>query len=113
MLAAIGLYGVLSYSVSSRMREFAVRLALGAAPARIARLVLRRGVSLVGLGLAAGVTASLAIVATVRAIPDSLRPDLLTMAATSALLVTVALLACLVPAVRVTRVSPAAALRHD
>jgi predicted lysophospholipase L1 biosynthesis ABC-type transport system permease subunit len=75
--------------------------------------VLRRGASLVGWGLAAGAIASLAIVATVRAVPDSLRPDPLTMAATAARLATVALLACLVPALRVTRVSPSAALRHD
>jgi predicted permease len=111
VLAAIGLYGVMAYSVSSRTREFAVRLALGADPGRVARLVVGRGGRLALLGVAAGVVAAFTIVAAVRTLPASLRPDPVTLAVAAALLVGIALLASLVPARRVTRVSPSTALR--
>ncbi len=113
VLAAIGLYGVISYSVTSRTREFAVRLALGSDPSRVARLVLGRGLRLTGLGLVVGSAAALGSVPLMRRVSSLFAPDIATVAAILVLLVVIALVACLMPALRVARVNPAIALRHD
>ncbi len=113
VLAAIGLYGVISYSVTSRTREFAVRLALGSDPSRVAQLVLGRGLRLAGLGLVVGSAAALGSVPLIRRVSSFFAPDIATVAAILVLLVVIALVACLMPALRVARVNPAIALRHD
>jgi putative ABC transport system permease protein len=113
VLTAIGLYGVISYGVSSRIREFAVRLALGSDPSGVARLVLGRGLRLTAAGLALGVTATLALLPALRHLSSLFAPDVATVGAIAVLLVAIAVAACLVPAIRVARVNPSAALRHE
>jgi predicted permease len=113
VLATIGLYGVISYGVSSRSREFAVRLALGSDPAGLARLVLVRGARLATIGLVLGAIGAVSLLPLLRGLPGSVRPDVTTFLAISALLMAVAFFACLVPALRVAAVNPATALRHD
>ncbi len=112
-LSAIGLYGVISYGVSSRTREFAVRLAIGSDPSGVARLVLERGLRLTAAGLIVGIGGTLAIVPFLRRLSALFTPDALTLGAIVMLLVTISLMACLVPALRVSRLNPATALRHD
>jgi putative ABC transport system permease protein len=112
LLAAIGLHGVIAYNVTSRMREFAVRLALGADPADLTRLVVRRALWLAGAGLAGGVLAALAVAPSLQALPIGPAGPVI-YAAIGTLLVGVALLASIVPAMRVARVNPATALRHE
>jgi putative ABC transport system permease protein len=113
VLTAIGLYGVISYNVTSRMREFAVRLALGSDPLGLSRLVVGRGARLAGAGLAGGIVAALSLALLTPNIPVFRSAGPATYAAVSALLLIVTLVACLVPALRVARVNPATALRHD
>jgi putative ABC transport system permease protein len=113
VLATIGLYGVISYGVTSRSREFAVRLALGSDPAALARLVLVRGARLAAIGLALGAVAALSLLPVFRGVPAGIRPDVATFAAIAALLLAISFVACLVPAIRVAAVNPATALRHD
>ena len=113
VLAAIGLYGVISYTVTSRTREFAVRLALGSEPIRLAQRVLARAAGLAGAGLAAGIVVALAVTPSLRNLSADLGGDPLTYAAIAALLLALALAASVVPAIRVARVNPATALRHD
>ena len=113
VLAAIGLYGVISYSVTSRTREFAVRLALGSAPMGLAWRLLARAAALAGAGLAAGILAALAVTPSLRKLSANLGGDPATYAAIAALLLALALAACVLPAIRVTRVNPATALRHE
>jgi putative ABC transport system permease protein len=115
VLASIGLYGVASYAVSQRTREIGVRMALGAKPSAVLRLVLGHGVLLVGCGLVAGLAIALALT---WAVPAGLLPnvsvrDPLTFAGTSLLLATVALVASYIPARRATRIDPLLALRAD
>ena len=112
-LAAIGLYGVISYGVASRTREFAVRLALGSEPTGVAQLVLRSGLRLATAGLLLGIAAGLGVLPVLRRVSTLFIPDALTFTAIVALLLTIAIAACLVPAVRVACVNPATALRHD
>jgi predicted permease len=113
VLAAIGLYGVISYNVTSRTREFAVRLALGSEAAGLMRLVVSRGVRLAGAGLTVGVVTALALVVLVPGLPvaRSLGPAVYLGVSTS--LFGLALLACVIPALRVAGVNPATALRQD
>jgi predicted permease len=113
LLAAIGLHGVIAYNVTSRIREFAVRLALGADPAALTRLVVRRALMLVGTGLAGGLLCALAVTPLLSSLPVGAAAGPLVYAAIVAVLVAVALLASLVPAVRVARVNPANALRAE
>jgi predicted permease len=113
LLAAIGLYGVISYNVTSRTREFAVRLALGSDPGGLARLVVGRAVLLTSVGLAGGILAALLVTPVVRSLPIGAGSGPGAYAVISVVLVAIALLASVVPAVRVARVNPATALRHE
>jgi ABC-type antimicrobial peptide transport system permease subunit len=113
LLAAIGLFGVISYNVSSRMREFAVRLVLGSNPADLARLVLGRAIRLAATGLVLGAVCALATLPLLRKLPAAIDPDAATFAIIAGLLLAVAVVSCLVPAIRVRALNPASALRRD
>ncbi len=114
LLAAIGVYGVISYSVAQQTRELGVRLALGAQPGNILGLVLRRGLTLAAIGLVVGIGASLAATRLMASLLyDVSATDPLTFATVGALLVVVALAACWIPARRAMRVDPVIALRCD
>jgi predicted permease len=113
-LSAFGLYGVLAFRVTERTREIGVRMALGAGPGEVARLVLRRGgvLSLTGAGI--GVVAALASVRLLRSLLYGVPlGDPLAFAGASSLLILVGLAASFLPARRATRLDPLLALRHD
>ncbi len=112
LLASVGLYGVLSYTVTQRSREIGVRIALGATRSDVLRLVLGRGAILTGLGLVAGGAGAWATTRAMRSFLYGVAPtDPVTFTAVVAILMSVGLLACLVPAVRATRMNPLAVLR--
>jgi putative ABC transport system permease protein len=112
IIASAGLFGVLSYTVTQRQRELAVRTALGARSGDIVRLVLREAVVLVGVGLTLGIAASLASVTYLSSLLYGVSPDdWINVAAVSLLTAGVALLACLIPALRAARVDPLLAMR--
>ena len=115
VLASVGLYGVASYSVTQRTREIGVRMALGAQSSTVLRLVLARGLLLVGIGLATGIAVAfvLSVVIPADLLTHVGARDPLTFAATSALLGGVALIASFIPAWRATRIDPLVALRTD
>jgi predicted permease len=111
-VAVVGVFGLLSYTVSLRRREMGIRMAVGARPADVRRLVLRQGMALVGAGLAAGVAGALALSHALAGILYGVgATDPLTFAAVPAALALVALLACDLPARRAARVEPSATLR--
>jgi putative ABC transport system permease protein len=111
-LAAVGLYGVISYAVGQRTREIGIRIALGAQEGDILRLVVRLGVGLAmfGVGLAAAVALSRLLTGLLFGITPT---DPVTYFAVAAMLVSVALLASYIPALRATRIDPMAALRYE
>jgi len=112
ILAAVGLYGVLAYSVAQRMREFGVRIALGANGRRIRRMVLRQVATLFAIGAAIGLVAALGIGRAAASLLFGLEGnDPVAMSAAAALLGAVAVVAGVAPAVRASRVDPAQALR--
>src|SRR5690606_11919045 len=114
MLGAIGLYGVMSYTVAQRTREFGVRIALGAQAADVGSLVLRHATLLVGIGLAAGLAAALALTRLMSALLYGVSAsDMVTFGSVAVLLALVALVASLVPVVRAARVDPLDALRVE
>ena len=114
VLAVIGIYGVMAYSVAQRTHEFGVRIALGAQPRDVLFLVLRAGVRLVIVGLAIGIPAAFAMGRGLGGLLYGVNPsDPLTFIAIPLLLGSVALLATTVPARRATRVEPIVALRND
>jgi len=114
VLAMLGVYGILAYSVAQRTIEFGVRMALGASPGNIAALVLRLGVVLVGLGMAGGLAGYLALSRVVATLLYATPPtDPAMLVAAPLALGLVALGACLMPALRATRVEPVVALRQD
>ncbi len=112
-LAAMGLYGVVSYSVTSRMREFAVRLALGSEPSRLARMVLGGAIQLVAIGLGVGALGAMLAAPSLRRVSEHLDADPIAFGTVAILLLAMGIGACLVPALRVATVNPAAALRHE
>ena len=113
-LGAIGIYGLLAYVVAQRLRELGIRMALGARQGQILRLVMGQGVRLVLLGLALGVVAYLAAGRVLaHLVVDLNTADPATLLAVPCLLAAVGLLACLLPALRASRVDPAIALRNE
>jgi putative ABC transport system permease protein len=113
VLAALGIYGTLSYAVAQRTRELAIRAALGASRARLFGLVLRGGAIVVGAG-AGGLVAAVLLTRTMATMLVDIRPrDLLSFAGALAVLMLAALAAVVIPAVRATRLPPALALQAD
>jgi predicted permease len=114
LLAAVGVGGVLAISVSRRTQEIGIRLALGADAVSVIRMVTRQGMTLVAAGLAIGLPLAFAAARLLRALLFETAPyDAVAFAAAAAALVVVAFLACAVPAIRASRVSPVTALRID
>ncbi len=113
-LAAIGLYGVMSYTVTQRTRELGVRVALGAGPKQVLGMVIREGVRLAAVGLGIGLVAALAVSRVLRSMLFGVSTtDPVTFVAIPLLLLAVTLLACWLPARRAARVDPIVALRAD
>ncbi len=114
LLATVGIYGVISYSVRQRTREIGVRLALGATAADVQRMILREGVRLVAIGVAAGGAVSLAAADSVGSMLFIKNPrDALTFTMVPAVLAAVGVVACWIPAIRATRIDPSVALRDE
>jgi macrolide transport system ATP-binding/permease protein len=113
-LASVGLYGVMSFSVAQRSREIGVRMALGAQQADVLRLVLRQGLTVVGIGLLAGLLLAFAATRLVAGLLFGVTPtDPIAFGVTLAVLTLVAFCATLVPALRATSISPLLAIRTD
>ena len=114
VLSAAGIFGVISYSISRRTHELGIRMALGATPGAVLKMVLREGGRLVAAGLAVGLVATLILTRFLRTMLFEIRPaDPLTFAAVAILLALVALAACYIPARRAMRVDPMVALRYE
>ena len=113
VLAAIGIYGVMSYSVAERTREIGIRMALGAGSGDVVKMVLRHALLMVAVGLSLGVAGSFALTRVIKsALYGVTATDPATYVGISVLLLLVAILACLIPARRAVAVHPTVALRY-
>ena len=113
-LSAIGIYGVLAYTVTQRTREFGIRMALGASAGDVVRMVIRHGVRLAAIGLGIGVAGALAITRLMTTMLYGVRPsDPLVFGCVAVALMAVAVAASVVPSVRISRIRPANALRYE
>ena len=114
LLAAVGIYGVLAFLVRHRTSEIGIRMALGAMPQDILRLIVWQGMKYVGLGLMIGIVAALGLSRVVRSLLFEVTPtDVWSYAGASGVLIVVALAACMVPAWRAARVDPSISLRYE
>ena len=114
LLASVGLYGVLAFNVTQRRREIGIRMALGAERADVLRLILRHGMTLVGVGMVVGLAGALALARFLGSLLFEIKPnDPLTFMLVPLVLGVVALLACWLPARRAARVDPMVALRSE
>jgi ABC-type antimicrobial peptide transport system permease subunit len=113
-LSAIGIYGVLAYTVAQRTREFGIRVALGAGVRDIIGMVLGKGLQLAGIGLAIGIAGALALTRLMSTLLFEVKPtDPAVFLMVAAALAVVAAIASLIPSLRAVRIRPAAALRHE
>jgi ABC-type antimicrobial peptide transport system permease subunit len=113
-LSVIGLYAVVSYSVTERIHEMGVRLALGAQPANLLAMVIGEGLRLVAIGIALGLAAALVITRFLEALLFGVEArDAATFVAVPVVLTLAALLGCVVPALRAMRIDPVVALRAE
>jgi putative ABC transport system permease protein len=114
LLAALGTYGILSYMVSERRREIGIRMALGAAERSVVKMIMGQGVAIAGAGLLAGLAGALALNRVLTSLLFGVAPtDLTTFSVVSGTIVVVALIACLLPALRAARVDPMVVLRDE
>ena len=114
LLAAVGIYGVLSYTVHRRVHEIGIRMALGASHSDVLKMVVTDGMKPILLGVAIGLAAALALSRLIASLIFGVRPtDPLTFAAVATLLVVVGILANALPAYRATRIEPVHTLREE
>jgi predicted permease len=114
VLAAIGLYGVIAYAVSQRTQEMGIRLALGAAPGDVLKMVLRQGLVVTSIGLGIGLALAFAVTGFMRSLLPGIEPrDPLTFIGVPVLLMAIAVMAALIPARRAGNVDPVVALRYE
>jgi putative ABC transport system permease protein len=114
ILAAVGVYGVMSYNVRRERRQFGIRLALGADPAGVRRLIVMRGLVLGALGVGVGALGALLLTRTLQTLLTGVKPtDPAVFAGTAAILLFVSVLACYLPARQASRTDPMVALRTE